>query len=103
MLLTLAKNYQFFSAVDLESLNLSITTDIKDLLTLVIQQVREPYTPNICTQKQTLIVNLSNIICDKDLVLENQILKVKLEESGKENTFPRGEVKDLTVLLNSKI
>ena len=56
MLLTLAKNYQFFSAVDLESLNLSITTDIKDLLTLVIQQVSEPYTPNICTQKQTLIV-----------------------------------------------
>ena len=65
MLLTLAKNYQFFSAVDLESLNLSITTDIKDLLTLVIQQVREPYTPNICTQKQTLIVTFLILLAIK--------------------------------------
>ena len=53
--------------------------------------------------KTNLNSDLSNIICDKDLVLKNQILKVKLEESGKENTFPRGEVKDLTVLLSSKI
>ena len=47
--------------------------------------------------------NLSDIICDKDLVVENEILKVKLEEADKENTFLRGEVKDLTVLLNAKI
>ena len=47
--------------------------------------------------------DLSNIICDKDLVIENEILKVKLEEADKENTFLRGEVKDLTVLLNAKI
>ena len=47
--------------------------------------------------------NLSDIICDKDLVAENEILKVKLEEADKENTFLRGEVKDLTVLLNAKI
>ena len=42
-------------------------------------------------------------ICDKDLIAENEILKVKLEEADKENTFLRGEVKDLTVLLNGKI
>lgn len=53
--------------------------------------------------KRNLNNDLSNIIRDKDLVLENQILKVKLEESGEENTFPRDKVKDLTVLLNSKI
>ena len=47
--------------------------------------------------------DLSDIICDKDLVVENEILKVKLEEAEKENTFLRGEVKDLTVLLNAKI
>ena len=47
--------------------------------------------------------DLSDIICDKDLVVENEILKVKLEEADKENTFLRGEVKDLTVLLNAKI
>ena len=29
--------------------------------------------------------------------------KVKLEEGDKENTFLRGEIKDLTVLLNAKI
>ena len=47
--------------------------------------------------------NLSDITCDKDLVAENEILKVKLEEADKENTFLRGEVKGLTVLLNGKI
>ena len=46
--------------------------------------------------------NLSDIISDKDLVVENEILKVKLEEADKENTFLRGKVKDLTVLLNTK-
>ena len=45
---------------------------------------------------------ISDNICDKDLVVENEILKVKLEEADKENTFLRGEVKDLTVLLNPK-
>ena len=47
--------------------------------------------------------DISEIICDKDLVVENEILKVKLEEAGKENVFLRGEVEDLTILLNSKI
>ena len=45
--------------------------------------------------------DLSDIICDKDLVVENEILK--LEEADKENTFLKGKVKDLTVLLNAKI
>ena len=47
--------------------------------------------------------DLTDIICDKDSIVENEILKVKLEEADKENTFLRGEVKDLTVLLNAKI
>ena len=47
--------------------------------------------------------NLSDIICAKNLVAENEILKVKLEEADKENTFLRGEIKDLIVLLNAKI
>ena len=46
---------------------------------------------------------LSDIILDKDLIIENEILKVKVEEADKEITFLRGEVKDLTVLLNVKI
>ena len=46
--------------------------------------------------------DLSDIICDKDLVVENKILKVKLEEANQKNTFLRGEVKDLRVLLNAK-
>ena len=53
--------------------------------------------------RRNLNNNLSNIICDKDLVIENEILKVKLEEADKENPFLRGEVKNLTVLLNAKI
>ena len=47
--------------------------------------------------------DLTDIICDKDLIVENEILKVKLEEADKENTFLKDEVKDLTVLLNAKI
>ena len=47
--------------------------------------------------------DLTDIICDKDLIVENEILKVKLEGVDKENTFLRGEVKDLTALLNAKI
>ena len=47
--------------------------------------------------------DVTDIICDKDLIVENEILKVKLEEADKDNTFLRDEVKDLTVLLNAKI
>ena len=54
-------------------------------------------------QKLNFDNNLSDIISDKDLLVENEILKVKLEEADEENTFMRSEVKDLTVLLNGKI
>ena len=37
--------------------------------------------------------NLSDIISDKDLVVQNKILKVKLEEADNENALLRGEVK----------
>ena len=47
--------------------------------------------------------NLSDIKCDKDLVIENGTLKVKLEEADDKNTFVRDEVKDLKVLLKAKI
>ena len=87
---------------------MSITANIKDLLAPLTQQIREVrdflnvYTKCI-DQKPNFNNDLSDIICDKDLVAENEILKVKLEEADKENTFLRGEVKDLTVLLNAKI
>ena len=42
-------------------------------------------------------------IWDKDLISANNILKVKLEEADGENTFLRGEVEDVTILLNAKI
>ena len=54
-------------------------------------------------QKLNFNNDLSDIICDKDLVVKNEILKLKLEEVDNENTFLRDEVKDLTVLLNAKI
>ena len=40
--------------------------------------------------KPNLNNDLSDIICDKGLVIKNEILKVKLEEADKENTFLRG-------------
>ena len=38
--------------------------------------------------------DLSDILCDKDLAVENEILKVELEEADKENTFLMDEVKN---------
>ena len=107
----LVENLPIFSAVsnvDLENRNLSITANIKDLLATLTQQIRELRSfLNLHTkcmdQKLNFDNNLSDIIYDKDLVAENEILRVKLEEADKENTFPRGEVKNLTVLLNAKI
>ena len=109
--INLGKDLPIFSAVanvDLENLNLSITANIKDLLAPLTQQIRELRNflnlhPKCIDRKLIFDNNLSYIICDKDLVAENEILKVKLEEADKENTFLRGEVKDSTVLLNAKI
>ena len=96
------------SNVDLKNVNLSISTNIKDLLAPLIQQIRKITDfLNLHTKymnpKPNLNNDLSDIICDKGLVVENEISKVKLEEADKKNTFLRGEVKDLTVLLNTKI
>ena len=94
--------------MDLESLNLSITTNIKDLLAPLIQHIREirdflDLRTKCMDPRPNLNNDLSDIICDKDLVVENEILKAKLEEADKENTFFKGKVKDLTVLLNAKM
>ena len=97
------------SNVDIDNLNLSITTNIKDLLAPLTQQIRELrdflnfHTKCMYQKPKNFDNSLSGIICDKDLVVENEILKVKLEKADKENTFLRGEFKDLTVLLNAKI
>ena len=107
----LGEDLPIFSAVsnvDLENLNLSITANIKNLLAPLTQQIRElkdflNLHTKCMDQKPNFNNDLSDIICDNGLVIENEILKVKLEEAGKENTFLKGEVKDLTVLLNAKI
>ena len=101
----IGKKLPIFSAVpnmDVENPNLSIITNIKDLLTPPIQQIREIrgfliLRTNCMDSKPNLNNDLSDIICDKVSVVENKILKVKLEEANKENTFIKGEVKGLTV------
>ena len=77
------KELPIFSAVsnvDLENLNLSITKNIKDLLAPLIQQIRETRGfLNLHTKhmdpKPNLNNDLSDIIWDKELVIENEILK----------------------------
>ena len=81
----LGEELPIFSAtsnVDLYNLNLSVTTNIRNLLTPFIQQARrkrfskpphQMYGP-----KPNLNNNFSDIICDKDLVVKNKILKVNL-------------------------
>ena len=100
-----------FSAVsnfDPENLNLSITVNVKYLLappTLQLSELRDFLNLHTkCMDRKPNFNNdLSDIIRDKDLVVANEIIKLKLEEADKENTFLMGEVKDLTVLLNAKI
>ena len=95
----LGEDLPIFSAVsnvDVEDLNLSTTANIKDLLAPLTQQIRElrdflNLHTKCIDRKLNFDNNLFDIICDKDLVAENEILKVKLK------------VKDLTVLLNAKI
>ena len=109
----LGKNLRMFSAVsnvDLESFNIYIyiTTNIKDLLALLILQIREirdflNLRYKRMDPKPNFDIDLPDITCDKDLVVENEILKGKLEESDKKNTFLRDEVKDLTLLLSAQI
>ena len=94
------------SNVDLENYNLSISANIKDLLALLIQQIGDIRDfLNLSTKcmdpKPNLNDDLSDFIFDENVFVENEILK--LEEAGKENTFLRGENKDLTVLLHAKI
>ena len=99
--INLGEDLPIFSAisnVNLENLNLSITANIKDLLAPFTQQIRElrdflNLHTKCMDRKLNFDNNLSDIICDKDLVAENEISKVKLEEADKENTFLRGEVK----------
>ena len=94
------------SNVNLENYNLSISANIKDLLALLIQQIGDIRDfLNLSTKcmdpKPNLNDDLSDFIFDENVFVENEILK--LEEAGKENTFLRGENKDLTVLLHAKI
>ena len=86
------------SNVNLERLNLSITANIKDLLAPLTQQIRElRHCLNLHTkcidQKPNFNNDLSDIVYEEDLVVENEILKVKLEEADKENTFLRVKLK----------
>ena len=53
--------------------------------------------------KSNLNNDISGIICDKDLVFETEVSKVKLEEADKKNTLLRDELKDLIALLNARI
>ena len=53
--------------------------------------------------KSNLNNDISGIICDKDLVVETEVSKVKLEDADKKNTLLRDELKDLIALLNARI
>ena len=53
--------------------------------------------------KPNLNNDLCDVTCDKDLVIENKILKVKSEDTNEGNKFLWGEAEDLYVLLNVKV
>ena len=77
----LGQDLPIFSAVsnvDLENLNLSITANIKDLLAPLTQQIRElrdflNLHTKCMDQKPNFNNDFFDIICDKDLLVENEI------------------------------
>ena len=78
-------SFSTVSNVDLENLNLSITANIKDLLAPLIHQIRElkdflNLHTKCMDRKPNFNNDLSDIICDKDLAVENEILKAKLKK-----------------------
>ena len=88
--------FSAISSVDVQNLNLSITRNIRDLLISLIQQsgVRDFLNLHTkCMDPKQNLNDLSDIVCDKYLAAENEILKVKLEEVDKEYTYLRSEVK----------
>ena len=73
---------------------MSVTANIKDLLAAITQQIREVRDflnlhAKCMDRKLNFDNNLSDIISDKDLVVENEILKVKLEEADKGKYIPK--------------
>ena len=48
-------------------------------------------------KKQNFDHDISGIICDKDFVVENETLKVKIEEAGDENSFLGDKAKNITL------
>ena len=85
------------SNVNLENRNISVTAIIKDLLAPLIQQIREI---RDFLNLHTKCIG-KDIICDKGLVV--LVLKVRLEEADKENTFLRGGVNPLMSGGNKKV
>ena len=76
-----------------------ITTNIRDFSTPLTELVTEiinflNFRTKYTDTKPNLNNDLSDTICDKGSVAENESLKVKLEEVDKENAFLPGEVKD---------
>ena len=89
--ISLGEDLLIFSAVSnvyLDNLILSKTANINDFLAPLTQQITKlRYFLNLhpkCMDRKLNFNNyLSDITCDIDLVVENDILKVKLEEADK--------------------
>ena len=90
---------------DLQTLKLQISDSISNYLTSVAQHLKE-----VSNDQQNLIIkalDARKICCSKDstcnFAYENELLKVRLEESEKRILFLEKEAKDLMIILNAKM
>ena len=90
---------------DLQVLKLQISDSMSNYLTSVVQHLKE-----VSNNHQNLIIKAlgaRKICCSKDstcnFAYENELLKVRLEESEKRILFPKKEAKELMKILNAKM
>ena len=90
---------------DLQALKLQISDSISNYLTSMAQHLKE-----VSNNQQNLIIkalDARKICCSKDstcnFAYENELLKVRLEESKKWILFLEKEAKDLMRILNAKM
>ena len=90
---------------DLQVLKLQISDSMSNFLTSVVQHLKE-----VSNDQQSFIIKAMDarkICCSKDstcnFAYENELLKVRLEESEKRILFQKKEAKELMKILNAKM
>lgn len=90
---------------DIQKLGSLIFHKIMEQLDPVLRQLKKvsEYDSSPVSEKLDLTQQKDSTVHDKDLIYQNEILKVRLDEAEKQITLLQNEVIDMTKLLEAKI